>query len=110
MPRIPVYTADGRLPGGPLSPDASPLAFNEAAGLSAVAAGLDNASQVATQINLKRASDIATTWGSSTASTIEEESADFLDKNRNSPTIAQDYKVWAKARFDKAKKEAPNEG
>ncbi len=109
MPRIPVYTADGRLPGGPLSPDASPLAFNEAAGLSAVAAGLDNASQVATQINLKRASDIATTWGSSTASTIEEESADFLDKNRNSPTIAQDYKVWAKARFDKAKKEAPNE-
>lgn len=110
MPRIPVYTAGGQLQGGPLSPDASPLAFNTTAGLGAVAQGLESVGDVAGRIADKKTRDIATTWSNDKINQYRQDAERFLQDptNENNVHIAFDLEQWSQAKLKELAKDAPN--
>lgn len=62
MPKVPQQYADERLTAGPVAPEASPLAFNGAAGLEQLGAGLFNAGDTLHRINVKKAADDEARW------------------------------------------------
>lgn len=110
MPRIPVYTASGQLTGGPVSPEASPIAFNPVAGLGTVAQGIGNVGDVAQGIADKKARDIATTWANDAVNRYKNESESFLQdgENQNNVNVASDYTTWSQQKLKEIAKDAPS--
>lgn len=110
MARIPIYTASPSLQAGPVSPEASPLAFNPTAGLGAVAHGVDSVGEVAAAYSAKKEKDIATTWTNSKLNEFEDKANKFLtdEAQKDNVNVANDLKTWADGELKRMGKEAPN--
>lgn len=110
MPRIPVYTAGANLQGAPVSPDASPAAFNATPGLGALAESIGQGSQVLGAISAKKKQDIANSWATSSSYKFSTWSEDFLqnEEQKNNVFVAEDYKTAAEKQINEMAKDAPS--
>lgn len=89
MSRIPTITSETNLRGGPVSPEADPLAFNPSAGMGQLGNAFAGTGEVASRIHAKKLADDEDRWIVNSSHAYNIEASQFEQENKNREDFAQ---------------------
>src|SRR5687767_10363407 len=89
MPRIPTITSEANLRGGPVSPEADPLAFNKSAGMGQLGSAIAGTGDLASRIHAKKQSDDEDRWLVNASNAYNIEASKFEQENKTREDFAQ---------------------